>query len=82
MTDFDVVRDAVAWHEYGSQDERRRRALPALDRIEAEYRSMSEQLTSLAREGHYATEADMSTGVFTAGSAGAARFVADSEGTR
>ena len=34
MTDFELVRDAVEWHEYGSQDDRRAKAEPALDRIE------------------------------------------------
>ena len=55
MNDFDVVRAAMnegipgmtTLNASGHQ---------ALGSIEAEYRSMSEQLTSLAREGHYPTE--------------------------
>lgn len=35
--DFDTVEDALAWHEYGNQDDRRAAAKDALSRIREAY---------------------------------------------
>jgi len=39
---FQTVREALEWHEHGSQDERRAKALPALDTIKAELDRLEE----------------------------------------
>jgi hypothetical protein len=43
------IREALEWHEYGSQDERRAKALPALDRLEAELKRLREENENLRK---------------------------------
>lgn len=61
--DFELVQDALAWHEYGSQDERRAKAVPALDRIKDRLEQVRFERDEYKRgmENNFNTIADLLT---------------------